>query len=267
MLSTDLAVGVISASRSLERDLRRLLEGWVSVDLLATHDQANERHAALLDCTRAGMNPAIRHLDLLIPRNAPAIDCYPPPWKRSFDVLCTTEKMELLGTLAKTVWQGGRTAERQGGRAAGRWSAEANRQIELARAEATDRIEELLRPRPLYGLCASVQMAFSLHVSVHDMSARLGCSEQTIRRWFRHSGKLRPERLFQWIRMCVVAHSVRRGVTVEVASAAFGFQHVESIRRSMRLLTGLSPSGMRSDDLFEAFSDQMRFATLGERRL
>jgi protein-disulfide isomerase len=34
MLTKDLAVGVVFVPRSLERELRRLLEGWLSVDLL-----------------------------------------------------------------------------------------------------------------------------------------------------------------------------------------------------------------------------------------
>jgi len=255
VLSSAPVVGVISGPSSLERELRRLFVGWLSVDLLTSRADASARHLAVLDFGSTAIDSAFRNRELVVSSETSAINRNAFLAKPNVEMLRTAEKLELLGTLANIL----RQAERPTGREADR----RNQQVHYARTEALDRIEELFRPSPLYRQFARIQIVFDLHVGVSDMSTRMACSEQTIRRWFRNSGKLRPERLFQWIRMYVVAHAVRHGLPAEVVSTALGFQYVESIRRSMRMLSGLSPTEMRSDVQFIAFSEQMRFATVG----
>lgn len=117
--------------------------------------------------------------------------------------------------------------------------------------------------RPLYYRVAIIQRVFALHISEQELAARTGTSESSLYRLFRQQGVLTPRTLLQWGRMHAMAVRLARGESVDRAAQDLGFDHGQSVRRSLRTLTRMPLRDLRSAEGLVEFERRMTAACRG----
>ena len=236
-MSDEIVVGVVDASPLMKVELGRLLCDWIRTEYCAGTTLADARHLAVLDCGRDIRTSSTQPI-IAIRRGFRGFNEPVRPAIAHLDLAQPADRLSLLGMIAKL------SQEKQ--------SAGATHSSDKAILS-----DLFLNVRPLYQLVWRLQTTFDLQLRVGALARRLACSERTLRRLFHDQGRVTPERLLQWIRMGEVAVALRRGATVEEVARQLGFEHAESMRRSMRGLAGLTLSSLRADRSLNDFQRRM----------
>ena len=118
--------------------------------------------------------------------------------------------------------------------------------------------------RPLYQCVAIIQRTFNLHLTERELLDRVEMSASSLYRLFRQTGALPPSRLLQWVRMHEVAKRLALDEGIGKAAEQLGFEHAESARRTMRTLTRMPLSALRSDVGLIEFERRMASACRAE---
>ncbi len=117
---------------------------------------------------------------------------------------------------------------------------------------------------PLYAHVAQIQRVLDLQLTETTLAKRLSIAPVTLRRWFAREGNVCPCHFFQWLRL----HALARCIGESDAAAArisesLGFANCDSVRRSLKRLSGLTISELRSEDGQQRFRHRMATALEG----
>lgn len=117
---------------------------------------------------------------------------------------------------------------------------------------------------PLYAHVAQIQRVLDLQLTETTLAKRLSIAPVTLRRWFAREGDVCPCHFFQWLRLHALA---RRIAESDAASAriseSLGFANGDSVRRSLKRLSGLTISELRSEHGQQNFRHRMATALEG----
>ena len=93
---------------------------------------------------------------------------------------------------------------------------------------------------PLLWQVTQIQRRIDLCLSEQRLSARLGVTSTTLRRWFEHDGPMAPCRFMQWIRLLEVADRVEHTqLSASRVVELLGLPDPDSVRRTLKKLAGL----------------------------
>jgi len=200
-----------SLPRSHVFEIRRLLSGWIAV--FGTSRPAESRVVAVLT---AQDQPSSEYLQcpMLFLRHSGAS---PQGCRRAlspvFDLMASRDRLSLLAHLAAMV-------------------------ISETSAERGRGLRMLAGARKVFADLVNVQAAFAPGITVRDLATRLSCTDRSIRRWCRRDHLPGPDIILQWGLLLLATELLSEGTTCEEVAKALNLQHVESLQRIAKRLTG-----------------------------
>ena len=114
---------------------------------------------------------------------------------------------------------------------------------------------------PLHAHVALVQGVLDLQLRERTLTKRLNIAPATLRRWFAREGDVSPCHFFQWLRLHAMARSINESDAAAARiSESLGFANFDSVRRSLKRLSGLTITELRSENGQQKLRERMAAA-------
>lgn len=215
-------------------ELRRMVDGWVVLDLSARQSLSPDA-LALLYCvdptleeplvvrSRQSNGEGAKATARLMVRRTKGIR-----WQGDFEVEYNiSDAQERLALLARLALEFLR-------RSAPSWSLRAA-------------FPPLAAP-PLLAQVCIIQLGFDLHVTEHELARRIGVDRTTIRRWFLASGLPSPAKAMGWTRCLLLIRELCGSTgSIDAIARRLGFSSPSNASRLMKRRTGLTLRNARSE--------------------
>lgn len=226
---------VINAAVVTLFELRRMLDGWMALDVAGRSPQRSDSAVAVLSCSdleveekalgRNGFHETAAPL-LVVSRTRTIRRVGQP--EEIFNIGDARDRLALVARLAM------RCLESPGAR----WSP--------------SKVVPLIASAPFLEQVVAIQLAFDLHLTEQKLASRIDVDRATLRRWFLTSGLRSPATAMRMIRGLVLMHELAGSqAPFDPIARRLGFSSSSNARRLLSALTGLAIRELRDERIRE----------------